>query len=148
MYGPPGAAYVYLVYGMYDCLNVVTEPAGQPAAVLIRAAEPVAGIDAMRAARLAHRGRSAAASLTDARVASGPGALCAAFSIDRRDTGRDLLDPGGPLRIELADSALPEDRIEVTPRVGIDYAPPPWRDRPWRFLDRDSPAVSGRRGRG
>jgi DNA-3-methyladenine glycosylase len=166
MFGPPGVAYVYLVYGMYDCLNIVTEPAGRAAAVLIRAAEPVAGLDAMRAARAAHRSTRARApappsrprsssawpspvppALADARLASGPGVLCAALSIDRSLTGRDLLDPAGLLRLELADEPLPAERIGASPRIGIGYAAEPWRSLPWRFFDLASPAVSGRRAR-
>jgi DNA-3-methyladenine glycosylase len=142
MFGPPGVAYVYLVYGMYHCLNVVTEPEGRAAAILIRAAEPLAGLEAMRAARAGHRGP--ARPMPDARLASGPGVLCAAFSITRADTGLDLLDDAGSLRLELAAATLPADRIAETARVGIDYAAVEWRDRPWRFVDRASPSVSGR----
>jgi DNA-3-methyladenine glycosylase len=148
MFGPAGRAYVYLVYGMYHCLNVVTEPDGRAAAVLIRAAEPIAGIDAMRAARLDHRGarrRSPrpAAAIPTGRLARGPGVLCAALSIDRTATGLDLLDPGSPLRLELPDEPVPDDRIATSPRIGIDYAPEPWRSAPWRLFDRASAAVSG-----
>jgi DNA-3-methyladenine glycosylase len=145
MYGRPGIAYVYLVYGMYDCLNVVTEPEGRPAAVLIRAAEPVEGAAAMRQARIARARRRGPPDgrlerLAEARLASGPGVLTAAFDITRRDTGVDLLDGASALRLE----AGPQPReIAVTPRVGIAYAAEPWRSRPWRFLDPASPAVSG-----
>src|SRR5207342_2232015 len=95
MYGPPGIAYVYLVYGMHHCLNVVTEPAGRPAALLVRAVEPIEGIDTMRAARDAIlRARERAMTTTDAprravadaRVAAGPGLVAAAFGIARGDT--------------------------------------------------------------
>lgn len=161
MYGPPGTAYVYLVYGMHDCLNVVTEPEGRPAAVLIRAVEPVdaSSAAAMRAARLdrwvarrrgaeaddmAREGRRLAA-LPDARVASGPGLVAAAFGLSRPDTGLDLLDPAAPVRIELG---TPPARIEATPRIGIGYAREPWRSHPWRFIDPASRAVSGARPRG
>ena len=169
MYGPPGIAYVYLVYGMYDCLNVVVEPEGTPAAVLIRAAEPLdrSAADAMRHARLGwwrrRRGRGAAgaagghttgesererarlASLPDARLASGPGLLAAAFDITRPLTGRDLLDAGSPLRIEVGRT---HGRVAATARIGIAYAAEPWRSQPWRFVDTDSAAVSGARARG
>jgi DNA-3-methyladenine glycosylase len=143
MFGPPGMAYVYLVYGMYHCLNVVTEPEGRAAAILIRAVEPVQGLAAMRAARA--RVRTPRATAAAARIASGPGLLCAVFGITREDTGTDLLDPASGLRIEIAASPLPDERIGVTPRIGIDYAPEPWRGQPWRFVDRASDAVSGRR---
>jgi DNA-3-methyladenine glycosylase len=144
MFGPPGLAYVYLVYGMYDCLNVVTEPEGRAAAVLIRALEPVAGTAVMRDAREHARARRGIRPVADERLASGPGLLCAAMSIDRGDTGRDLLDPASPLRLEIPAGGLPAARVGRTPRVGIGYAGEPWRSRPWRFVDLASRAVSGR----
>jgi DNA-3-methyladenine glycosylase len=143
MFGPPGIAYVYLVYGMHHCLNVVTEVDGRPAAVLIRAVEPVTGEAAMRDARRAHalrlarteeaRARVVAriAALTAERLAAGPGLVAAAFDITRDDTGTDLLDPRSALRIE---PGRPPSRITQTPRIGIDYAAEPWRSKPWRFL--------------
>jgi DNA-3-methyladenine glycosylase len=143
MYGPPGIAYVYLVYGMHECLNVVTEPDGHPMAVLIRAVEPVTGVAAMRAARLTHAQRFARTdaarertririeSLAAQDLAAGPGLVSAAFDIHRGDTGTDLLDPGSGLRIEQGPST---PTIVQTARVGIDYAPEPWRSMPWRFL--------------
>lgn len=157
MFGPPAVAYVYLVYGMHHCLNVVTEADGFAAAVLIRAAEPVAGREAMvtaREGRLARRrgtehtdsgaqGRLAPSRLAPSRLASGPGVLCAALSIGRDLTGTDLLDPDSPLRLELPADPLPEDRIGRSARVGIAYAAEPWRSRPWRLFDRLSAAVSG-----
>jgi DNA-3-methyladenine glycosylase len=157
MFGPPGIAYVYLVYGMYDCLNVVTEPDGRPAAVLIRAVEPLEGSDAMRAGRLAVAGRRRAAPAAGAtqrdrlarlpagRLASGPGLVAAAFGLERSHTGLDLLDPAGPVRLEAAPPGETAPRLVATPRVGIAYAGEPWTRRPWRLLDADSPAVSGPR---
>jgi DNA-3-methyladenine glycosylase len=154
MFGPPGVAYVYLVYGMYECLNVVTEGEGRPAAVLIRAVEPVEGVDAMRAARLRHelprartdeaRARATAriAGLPAGRLAAGPGLVAAALDITRASTGEDLLAPAAPLRLEPGDAPA---RISTTPRVGIAYAAEPWQGLPWRFLDQDSPSVSLRR---
>jgi DNA-3-methyladenine glycosylase len=147
MFGPAGQAYVYLVYGMYHCLNVVTEPEGRAAAVLIRAAEPISGVDAMFAARLDHRARRRRAvppaAIPVDRLASGPGVLCAALSIDRSATGLDLLDPTGPLRLELPAEPVPDSRIGTSPRIGIAYAAEPWRSAPWRLFDRASAAVSG-----
>jgi DNA-3-methyladenine glycosylase len=145
MFGPPGISYVYLVYGMYECLNVVTEPAGRPAAVLIRAVEPVAGVPAMRAARLAHALRRAGTAdarlraiarigaLMPSGLTAGPGLVAAAFDISREDTGLDLLEPSAPLRIEAGAAAVD---IVATPRIGIGYAPEPWRSLPWRFTER------------
>jgi DNA-3-methyladenine glycosylase len=159
MYGPPGRAYVYLVYGMHDCLNIVTEAAGAPAALLVRAVEPLEGIAVMTAAREARaaarpRTRATAAATRRpaerdrprqplaARVASGPGLVCAAFGIDRRFTGLDLLDARSVLRLEPppVDERPPD--VATGPRIGIAYADEPWRSLPWRFADPQSPAVS------
>ena len=157
MFGPAGHAYVYLVYGMYDCLNVVTEPAGAPAAVLIRAAEPLEGIDAMRVDRIVRatrRRRSVtpdrAASEADrlarlpvALLASGPGLLAAAFGLDTGWTGLDLCDPASPLRLEQAPAGERQPDVIATARIGVAYAGEPWSDRPWRFVERGHPSVSG-----
>lgn len=146
MYGPPGVAYVYLVYGMYDCLNVVTEPAGRPAAVLVRAIEPIDGADAMRAARIARgRGVERIRHLPAHRLASGPGLVAAAFGLDRSDTGRDLCDPASPIRLEQPAPDEPAPEVVATARVGVDYAAEPWRSVPWRFAIADHPSVSGPR---
>jgi len=151
MYGPPGVAYVYLVYGMYDCLNVVTEPEGRAAAVLIRAVEPIDGIGLMRDARTRRAGARARTTeereragrrleaLPTARLAAGPGLVAAAFDITRADTGTDLLDPAASLHLA---AGRPDARVETTPRIGIGYAAEPWRSRPWRFVDPTSPAIS------
>jgi DNA-3-methyladenine glycosylase len=157
MYGPPGVAYVYLVYGMYDCLNITTEPEGRPAALLVRAVEPVEGVEAMRAARLgwsAARRRDRTGSLQaveaarlaavpDVRLASGPGLVTAAFDIDRTATGLDLLDPRSPLRLEGRPPSEAAPEILTTTRVGIDYAGSPWLEKPWRFTVVGSGALSG-----
>ncbi len=152
MFGPPGIAYVYLVYGMYDCLNVVTEPAGRPAAVLVRAVEPLEGVEEMRRARLgiAARRRSVRHDpsreearlrrLSDERLASGPGLVAAAFSIDRGDTGGDLCGRMALLRLEEGSAA--GRPIVEGPRVGIAYAGSPWTTKPWRLAIAGHPSVS------
>jgi DNA-3-methyladenine glycosylase len=139
---------------MHECLNVVTEPEGTPAAVLVRAVEPVDGIAAVRASRLAvatrrprsaedvERTRARIAAIPVARLGAGPGLVSAAFGISRADTGSDLLDPEGRLRLE---PGTPPARVVATPRIGIAYAPEPWRSLPWRFIDPDSRAISGAR---
>jgi DNA-3-methyladenine glycosylase len=155
MFGPPGVAYVYLVYGMYDCLNIVTEPPGTPAAVLVRAVEPVDGIDEMREARVRwlarrrivddaalRRERDRLATLPAARLASGPGLVAAAFEIDRSMTGIDLCDAGSPLRLEARPASEAAPSIVSAPRVGVAYAGEDWAARPWRFAVADSPSVS------
>jgi DNA-3-methyladenine glycosylase len=160
MFGPPGIAYVYLVYGMYECLNVTTEPEGSAAAVLIRAVESTDGLPAIRAARrdwaLKRAGVAGAepgaavvearfAAMPAARLASGPGLVAVAFGIHRTDTGLDLLDAHSRIRLERPSANEPAPDILATPRVGIGYAPEPWKSVPWRFVDAGSPAVSGTR---
>jgi DNA-3-methyladenine glycosylase len=135
MFGPSGIAYVYLVYGMHHCLNVVTEADGRPAALLIRAIEPIEGQAAMRAAR----GR---VGIADHRLGAGPGCVGAAFSLDRAVTGTDLCNPTAALRLALAPRDEPAPAITTGPRIGIGYAGEPWTSRPWRFAVRDSRALS------
>jgi DNA-3-methyladenine glycosylase len=161
MFGPAGVAYVYLVYGMYDCLNVVTGSADQASAVLIRAVEPIEGVALMRADRweraVARRrrlldtdalvaARDRAARVADDRLASGPGAVGAAFGLDRGWTGTDLLDPAGPLRIEAPEDPPDPRTIVAGPRVGVDYAGSTWAGRPWRFHLAGHRSVSRPRG--
>ena len=117
MFGPPGHAYVYFIYGFWYCVNVVVREEGVPHAVLIRALEPVQG-------------------LTD--KTWGPGLLCRAMNIDRRLNGTDLL--GGKLWLERPASRK-HVRIARATRIGVDYAGD-WAKKPWRFYDRDSPYVS------
>ena len=161
MFGPPGFAYVYLVYGMYECLNVVTETEGHPAALLVRAVEPLAGAETMRRARLdwiasrhanhtedrQARARRRVAGLADVALASGPGLVCAAFSIGRAEDGLDLCDLSSALRLEdAAPGATPGTlpvRVASGPRIGIGYAPEPWLSRPWRFWAEGNASVSG-----
>jgi DNA-3-methyladenine glycosylase len=150
MFGPPGHAYVYLVYGMYDCLNIVTEPAGDPAAVLVRAVEPLEGVELMRSSRAAlHATRRKAGAgaavrrLPDRRLASGPGLVAAAFGIDVTWTGTDLCDPASPLRLESAPAGEAMPPIRATPRIGIAYAGVPWTEHAWRFVIEGHPSASG-----
>ena len=154
MYGPPGRAYVYLVYGMHDCLNIVTEPFGSPAALLVRAVEPLEGAERMRAAiarrRTARQRRPAPAARVPAprravaasRIAAGPGLVCAAFDIDRSLTGGDLFDPTAAVRIEPPPPGEAPIEVVSGPRVGIGYAGEPWTAVPWRFAIAVNPAVS------
>ena len=156
MFGPPGHAYVYLVYGMYDCLNVVTEPADAPAALLIRAVEPLEGIERMRLDRIARAGsrhraggpeRVAAETerigrLPANRLASGPGLVAAAFGLDTGWTGTDLCDRASALRLEAAPDDAAASAVTAGPRIGIDGAGPPWTTLPWRLSLADHPSVS------
>ena len=161
MFGPAGHAYVYLVYGMHACLNVVTGPDGSAAALLIRAIEPLEGIDRMRADRVSRAGanrrvttpeRAVAdaariASVPEQRLASGPALVAAAFGLDRGWTGTDLCDPGSALRLEMPVDARPAmEPIRATPRIGIGYAGEPWTSQPWRLMLAGNPSVSGPSG--
>jgi DNA-3-methyladenine glycosylase len=121
MFGEPGHAYVYMIYGFHFCLNVVTEPPGYPAAVLIRAVEPLENLDLMRELRNNPE--------RDVDIASGPGKLCKAFSIDKTLNGEDLR--GSTIWIE--DRKLDPGPIHTSPRVGVDYAGE-YKDKPWRFF--------------
>ena len=134
MYGPPGYAYVYFIYGMYFCMNVVCQPAGVPEAVLLRALEPLEGVELMRRQRELAEG-------PEWRLCRGPGALCRALGITRAENGTDLVR--GPLRIVDVPPA-PAARVARTARIGVAYAGAD-AARPWRFLVRGSPAVSGPR---
>lgn len=128
MYGPGGFGYIYFIYGMYHCLNVVTEKEGFPAAVLIRGAEPVEGTVVM-----ASRFNGAKKN----RLTDGPGKLCKAFGLTREHNGIDLL--GSELYIE--DRGYNPNKIECSGRIGIKKA----AERQWRFFESDSPYVSVRK---
>jgi len=127
IFGPPGHAYVYLSYGMHECLNIVAETDGKPGCVLIRALEPVAGLDEMRARRPAAR--------TDRDLTSGPGKLTRALDITRAHNGVDMTR--GSLTVHRPEHQQPFE-IEVTKRIGITKCP----DLPLRFLIRGNPFVS------
>ena len=139
LFGPPGHAYVYFVYGIHFCLNVSCEPEGVAGCVLLRALEPLCGLEAMAIARgLAApvRASKALSSLT-----SGPGRLCQAFGVTRaRDNGVDLTAPESDLQI--LDDGFIAGEVLVTPRIGISKD----AERAARFLLAGNPFVSGRRG--
>ncbi len=130
MFGPAGHAYVYFTYGNHFCLNITTEPEGFPAALLIRAAEPVEGVDSM----LRNRGKK----LPLHEIANGPGKLTKAFAIDRSLNGSDMTK----LDLLYVCEDLNEQPVTVarSPRVGIKVA----TDRPWRFFIEVSPYTSRR----
>jgi DNA-3-methyladenine glycosylase len=133
MYGPPGHAYIYFTYGMYHCLNVVTEPDGQSAAVLLRAIQPTFGLDLMA------RRRGASKESRD--LARGPGRLCQALALNLADNRADLT--GDALWIsETPDQpALASASIATSPRIGISQGV----DLPWRFYIAGNASVSGLR---
>jgi DNA-3-methyladenine glycosylase len=128
MYGPPGLAYVYFIYGMYFCLNAVTERDGQPGAVLIRAIVPDEGRTIMRGRR---------PGVPDERLADGPGKLCLALGITREQSGLDLVT-GDELFFEAA-RAVPESDVESTARIGV-RGDQRARSRLWRLVWRRAEA--------
>ncbi len=138
MFGPPGHAYLYLVYGMHHCLNVVAGLDGASAAVLIRAVEPVTGIEAMRDARTAAVRRLSPLPADD-RLAAGPALVCASFGIDRTAGGLDLCDDVSPLQLRIG---TPPAVVAAGPRIGIGYAGEPAVSRPWRLADPASASLS------
>ena len=129
MYGVGGTAYVFFVYGMYNQFNVVTNDLDHPHAVLIRALEPVEGIELMRKRRPGQ---------PDHNLTNGPGKLCIAMGIDRNLDAADLL--GSKVWLEEGER-ISRSRIMAGPRIGIDYAEE-WKDKPWRFWIKDNPFVS------
>jgi len=128
-YGPGGFAYVYLIYGMYHCFNVVTNVAERPEVVLIRALEPVDGLELMMKRRKTDKVMN---------LCSGPGKLCVAMDIAKKDNGTDLC--GDSLYITHG-SEVTEKDIAATPRINIDYAGEA-KDYPWRFIIKGNKYVS------
>ena len=118
MYGPAGFSYVYFIYGMYHCLNVVTERKGFPAAVLIRSVEPIRGIESMMKRRKVS---------SVGRLAAGPGMLCEAFGITRKQNGIDLTSEP---TFGIQETPCSKGKIYTYPRIGIKEG----TDLPWRFV--------------
>ncbi len=134
MFGPAGHLYVYFVYGMHFCANVVSLTDGVPGAVLLRAGEVIEGVDLARSRRPAAR--------SDAELAKGPARLTGVLGLERGHNGVDLTDPASPVRL-LAGDPVPPELIRTGPRVGVAAA----MDVPWRFWVDGSPSVSAyRRG--
>jgi DNA-3-methyladenine glycosylase len=129
LYGAPGIAYVYFIYGVHWCFNAVTREHGQPSAILVRALEPLEGVPLMRARR--------AAAKTDRDLTNGPGKLCAALGIGPQHNGVPLQSP--PLMITRG-ITYPDDAIVTAPRIGVTKA----ADWPLRWYVADSPYVSVR----
>ena len=123
MFGDPGHAYVYFTYGKHWMLNFVTEAQGFPAAVLVRALLPVEGLDLIAARR---DGQPAE------RWTDGPAKICQALAIDGRLNGLDLCAPQAVLFVEPGE-AIPDERVTIGPRVGLNTVPEPWKSIPWRF---------------
>lgn len=131
LFGAPGHAYVYFIYGVHYCLNVSCEPAGHAGCVLIRALEPLAGTETMI------RLRELTSSAAGHALTGGPGKLCGALEITRAENGRDMTRQGSPLRI-VDDGSSRHADIETSRRVGIRKA----ADRPLRFFLRGNACIS------
>lgn len=123
MFGPAGCSYVYFNYGIHWLFNVVTGSIGEPGAVLIRALEPLEGIQVMRENRRR----------PDGELTNGPAKLTQALNIDGRHNGLNLCDPQSVIWIE-DDIKLTQEHIEAGPRVGLGKTPEPWYSMPWRFM--------------
>ncbi len=127
LFAKPGTAYIYLIYGMYNCLNFVTEPEGEPAAVLIRGLEAVAGYETLKYLRYPNHSGQLTAYQTK-NFLNGPGKLCKALSLDRSCNGIDLV---GDMLYVIRSGEMPKN-INSGPRIGIDYAEEAVHF-PWRF---------------
>lgn len=131
-FGPKGHAYIYLIYGLYHCFNVTAGATPEkPEAVLLRALEPLEGVELMKQRRPAARG-------VMVNLANGPSRLCLAMDVTRNQNGADMTHP--PLYIRDGVSVPAEDILHTT-RIGVDYADE-WKNQPWRFYIKDNPFVS------
>jgi len=126
MFGPAGHLYVYFTYGMHYCCNIVTGPVGHGSAVLIRALEPLEGLDLMKTNRSGRGGEA---------LTNGPAKLCQAFAINKTMNGHDLQT--APLQLVMEPPLAPDNIVQTT-RIGISRA----ADVPWRFYVKDNPFVS------
>lgn len=135
MFGPPGHAYIYFIYGLYHCLNLVTEPVGEPSAVLIRGLEALSGQETIRRLRFGD-GAAKMTAYQRRNFLNGPGKLCKGLSLSKAENGMDLTGDTLFLCDDPADVGIvcpsPHRRICAGPRVGVDYAEEA-KDYPWRF---------------
>ncbi|NIM95253.1 MAG: DNA-3-methyladenine glycosylase [Anaerolineales bacterium] len=123
MWGPPGIAYVYFTYGMHWMLNMVTEEDGFPAAVLLRGILPIDGLERIRSRRLVRSSKD---------LTNGPAKICQALGIDGQFNGHDVCGPESVLFIERG-LDVDESLVTLSPRVGLNSVPEPWKSIPWRF---------------
>jgi len=134
MFGPPGHAYIYFIYGMYHCLNFVTEPEGEPSAVLLRAVEPIMGTDIIRRLRFGDKPMTA---YQRKNFMNGPGKVCKGLSLTREENGLDLMGDtlylcDSPADFGASSPMLTKEYICAGPRIGVDYAEEA-KAFPWRF---------------
>ncbi len=131
MYGEAGHAYVYFTYGVHWMLNFVAEPVDSPAAILIRAIIPTEGLDLIAGRRKGRPPKD---------WTNGPGKICQALHIDGSLNGADLCAPDAVLFVE-AGQPVPDSSVTITPRVGLNSVPEPWKSKPWRFLYNSTPEI-------
>ncbi|HDQ22498.1 MAG TPA: DNA-3-methyladenine glycosylase [Candidatus Uhrbacteria bacterium] len=144
MFKEPGLAYIYLIYGMYYCFNISAEKKDFPAAVLIRAIEPVAGIQQMaknRQIKINHQQLSTLNFKLLTSIANGPGKLCQAFKIDKTLSAENLITSPKLYLAENSQEKIKPSQIVKTKRIGIDYAGK-YKNKPWRFYLKNSPFIS------
>lgn len=134
MFAEGGFWYIYLIYGIHHCLNIVTEKNNRPGAVLIRALEPLRGLKEMKINRQTENIKN---------LTNGPGKLCQALKIDRRLNQTSALNTDSELFIVQSKISIPENKIKKAPRIGVDYAGI-WKDKPLRFYIKDNLFVSKR----
>lgn len=125
MFGPAGYSYIYFIYGMYHCLNFVTEQKDHPAAILLRAARPISGVEIMRRNSPGKK---------DVELLNGPGKFCRSFGLTRRQNGLDLAGN----ELYLGDDGFKSPKLVKTTRIGIQKA----RDLPWRYYEAGSDYIS------
>lgn len=133
-YRASGTAYVYLCYGIHELFNVVTGPVATPHAILIRAVEPLKGLEHMLERR--------AMKTLKPHLSAGPGVLTKALGITRQHNGSNLLSAESAVRLGVTDKPVAASDIIATPRIGIGYAGEPWVEKPWRFYLDGTPFVS------
>lgn len=138
MYGPPGRAYIFLIYGMHLCFNIVSGPINKPEAILVRAIEPTEGINLMSKRRY-QKSVSELTSTKQIQLTNGPGKLTKALGITSECNGHDLTQ--APLQIIDLENNVQDENIAMGPRINIDYAKEAI-DYPWRFWIKDHPYVS------
>ncbi|MEL6357472.1 MAG: DNA-3-methyladenine glycosylase [Bacteroidota bacterium] len=148
MFGPAGRSYVYLIYGIHELFNIVTGPEGMAHAVLIRAVEPVSGVDMMKERRGSDKhipssvlGKKEKATIKP-QLTAGPGVLTKALGVTRAHNGVDLLDENSEVYLRVTGSSPDPSQIVARPRIGIDYAGSPWVEKPWRFYLKNTKFVS------
>lgn len=142
MFMPPGTCYIYYIYGTYCCFNISSK--GEGAAVLVRAAQPLTGVDVMNARRQKNKrsnSNKCKTALKLSELCNGPSKMCQALAITKNELNKEDILTSDKIWIETAGDKVNDDEIEMTPRIGVNYAEE-WADKPLRFVIKDNPYVS------